>query len=391
MEKITPKLWSWASIVEEQARVQAIKTAHMDIVQPHMAIMPDIHFGKGCCVGAVVPTVRAIMPAVVGVDIGCGMIALRTQFTKDDLEGKDLSVLREAVEQAIPLSAGGYNSHLHNRDRKFVEELEGIPGAGSAYDVSPNWPLQLKSLGSGNHFIEVTVDEGGRVWLFLHSGSRGVGNKLATMHIRKAQDACQGVSLPDRDLAYLVQGTPEFADYIRDLQWAQQFALLNRQAMMNELASCFEQWTGTQLRPDETINCHHNYTVTSLALSEQAGEQVWLSRKGAIDAHEGVMGLIPGSMSTASYVVEGKGNADALWSSPHGAGRLHSRGSAKRAFTEQDVIASMDGIEFNRSRAVKFTDEISSAYKDVDQVMMDAADLVTVRHTFRQILNVKGD
>jgi tRNA-splicing ligase RtcB len=360
----------------------------MPLVYPYAVIMPDAHLGKGACVGFGYPTFEAIVPATVGVDIGCGMMAVRTQFTRDevDIRAKPLVLLREAIEKAVPLSAGNYNAEWwHGGTRLRVAELEEFPGADHAEAVSPNWRLQLGSLGSGNHFIEVSSDEEGRVWLFLHSGSRGVGNRLAQRHIRIARDQCKGIKLPDADLAYLTEGTPSFDEYITDLRWAQHFALLNRDEMMERVAVCFSTWTGTAVEAQETIRCHHNYTTHK----EIAGKMVWMSRKGAIDASLGVMGLIPGSMGDASYIVEGKGNAEALNTAPHGAGRNYSRSQAKKTFTMEQLEESMKGIEWKHSPA--FLDEISGAYKDIDVVMDDAHDLVEVRHELHQFVNVKGD
>jgi tRNA-splicing ligase RtcB len=268
-----------------------------------------------------------------------------------------------------------------------VADLESKDGADNATAIAPNWRLQLGSLGSGNHFIEVSLDERDRVWLFLHSGSRGVGNKLATRHIKIAQRQCadRQIRLPDRDLAYLTEGEPEFDDYITDLRWAQHFALLNRQEMMHRVVESVRDWYGEHVAELDTVQCHHNYT----AREQHYGKDVWLSRKGAIDAHDGVPGLIPGSMGTRSYVVVGKGNAPALHSSPHGAGREYSRSAARKRFTRAELDAAMDGIEWRRTDA--FLDEIPAAYKPIDQVMRDAADLVEIRHTLRQIVNVKGD
>jgi tRNA-splicing ligase RtcB len=261
-------------------------------------------------------------------------------------------------------------------------------GADSAEQIAPNWRLQLGSLGSGNHFIEVSLDEAERVWLFLHSGSRGVGNKLAMRHIKVAQRLCGRwwITLPDPDLAYLVEGTPEFTAYIRDLRWAQHFALLNRREMMSRVARCLTDWIGAPLAEDcERIECHHNYTEHE----SHFGKDVWLSRKGAIDASAGTPGLIPGSTGTRSYVVAGRGNKLALNSSPHGAGRNYSRSKARRTFTRAQLDEAMADVEWGRSDA--FLDEIPQAYKPVEQVMADAADLVEVRHELRQIVNVKGD
>ena len=389
MEQITKRFMNWASILEDNTRAQVQMTSEMPFIHPHVALMPDAHLGKGCAVGAVLPTLGAIMPAAVGVDIGCGMIAVRTQYVADDLP-TDRSSLRRAIEREIPLSAGHYNDAVWDEltGHRIAELEERAETAGfdpAAY--AGNWRLQLGSLGSGNHFIEVSLDEEDRVWLFLHSGSRGVGNKIATHHIKVAQRQCakRYITLPDPDLAYLVEGDPEFWAYIRELRWAQHFALLNREEMMARVAWCFERWVGGPIVEDERINCHHNYTEQETHF----GKKVWLSRKGAIDASAGKLGLIPGSMGTRSYVVEGKGNRLALNSSPHGAGREYGRRHAQRTFTYDQLVESMQGIEWSGSP--EFIDEIPNAYKDIDVVMRDAADLVDVRHTLRQIVNVKGD
>jgi len=388
MQQVSKKLMSWASILEEQTLEQARRTASMPFIFPHLALMPDAHLGKGSTVGSVIPTLGAVMPACVGVDIGCGMIAIRTQFTAQDVRSRGLAALREAIERAVPLAAGNYNTASYSAETDArVAALEQRDGADSAERIAPNWRLQLGTLGSGNHFIEVSLDEEDRVWLFLHSGSRGVGNKLATKHIKVAGALATKwwIALPDPDLAYLVEGTGEFWDYIRDLRWAQHFALLNREEMMHRVVDCFAAWIGRDVELAESVNCHHNYTVQE----KHFGKAVWLSRKGAIDASEGTPGLIPGSMGTRSYVVVGKGNRLALNSSPHGAGREYSRSRARKEFTRAQLDAAMEGIEWRHSDA--FLDEIPGAYKPIDVVMDDAKDLVEVRHTLRQIVNVKGD
>jgi tRNA-splicing ligase RtcB len=389
MEQISKRLMSWASILEPGAREQAERTASMPFIYPHLALMPDAHAGKGATVGSVIPTLGAIIPAAVGVDIGCGMYAIRTQYTRLDISRRKLTRLRDAINSAIPLSAGKYNDAVRDDagTRERIKELEDTESADSAEATAPNWRLQLGSLGSGNHFIEVSLDEQDRVWLFLHSGSRGVGNKLANKHIKIARKLCDQwwIQLPDPDLAYLAEGTREFWAYIRDLRWAQKFALLNRAEMMARVAECFADWIGEDVAAEETIQCHHNYTEKE----EHWGKAVWLSRKGAIDASSGKPGLIPGSMGTASYVVTGLGNKLALNSSPHGAGRACSRSAARRRFTRAELDKAMKGIEWGRRDA--FLDEIPAAYKPIDQVMADAADLVKVNHTLRQIVNVKGD
>jgi tRNA-splicing ligase RtcB len=387
METITARLLSWASILEDSTREQALRTAEMPFIHPHVALMPDAHLGKGATVGSVIPTEGAIIPAAVGVDIGCGMMAVRTQFAAGDVAGTNLAVLHEQISRAVPLSAGRYNKKLRETAASRVGELRALPGADQADAAAGNWPLQLGSLGSGNHFIEVSLDEADRVWLFLHSGSRGVGNKLASKHIRIAQGRCRerGIELADRDLAYLVEGTPEFDAYIEALRWAQRFAFLNREEMMDRVADQFSRFLGVEVQRLQEIGCHHNYTERET----HYGREVWLSRKGAISARAGQWGLIPGSMGTASYVVVGKGNEASLMSSPHGAGRNFSRSAARKRFTRADLDARMAGIAWGRSDA--FLDEHPDAYKPIESVMSDARDLVEVRHVLRQIVNVKGD
>jgi tRNA-splicing ligase RtcB len=389
VEQISKRLMNWASILEDSTREQAQRTAAMPFVFPHVALMPDAHLGKGATVGSVIPTLGAIIPAAVGVDVGCGMIAVRTQFTAGDMKSRgDLAALRQWIERSIPLSAGRYNKSLYSTQTAGrVEVLELRDGAESAEAIAPNWRLQLGSLGSGNHFIEVSLDQDDRVWLFLHSGSRGVGNKLAQRHIKVAQTLARKwfIALPDPDLAYLVEGTDEFWAYLRDLRWAQHFALLNREEMMHRVVDCVQGWIGRDVQASETVNTHHNYT----ARETHFGQEVWLSRKGAIDAAAGVPGLIPGSMGTRSYVVAGKGNRLALNSAPHGAGREYSRSAARKKFTRAQLDTAMEGIEWRRTDA--FLDEIPAAYKPIDVVMEDARDLVEIRYTLRQVVNVKGD
>lgn len=390
MQKITKKLYNWASIIDEATREQAERTSRMPFVLPHLALMPNAHMGAGATVGSVIPTVGAIMPAAVGVDIGCGMIAVKTQFTTKDIADKDLAVLRHSIEQSIPLSAGKFNDNLTDSVKPRIAELEKMAGERKDFYDSltrTSWAFQLGTLGSGNHFIEVTVDEDETIWLFLHSGSRGIGNSIATHHIKIAQENMKKwyITLEDEDLAYLVEATPEFDQYIFDLNWAQHFALLNREEMMDRVVKDFERFIGSAVEEKERINCHHNFTQKE----NHMGRNVWLSRKGAIQADKGRKGLIPGSMGTASYVVEGKGYAPSYNSAPHGAGRVWARRAASKHFTIEDLDNAMVGIEYNRSEA--FLDEIPAAYKDIDVVIGDAKELVEVKHTFHQIVNVKGD
>ena len=377
---------NWASILDPQTRDQAIVSAGMPFIFPHLALMPDAHLGKGATVGSVIPTLGAIIPAAVGVDIGCGMMAVRTQLHRDDIPA-DRAALHAAISAAVPLSAGKYNQSIDAHAAREISVLEALDGISQADAISANWRHQLGSLGSGNHFIEVSLDEDERVWLFLHSGSRGVGNKLAMKHIKVAQQQCaqRWIDLPNPDLAYLVEGDAEFWTYLEALRWAQRFAYLNRVVMMERISDCFAAWTDRAVEADLAINCHHNYTVQETHF----GQKVWLSRKGAIDAGVGLRGLIPGSMGAASYVVTGKGNRLALNSAPHGAGRNHSRTAARKLFSRDDLDQRMTGIEWGHSNA--FLDEHPDAYKDIDTVMADAADLVTIDHTLHQIVNVKGD
>jgi tRNA-splicing ligase RtcB len=395
VERLSDRLLNWASILDDVTRRQAERTASLPLVHPHVALMPDAHLGKGATVGSVLPTKGAIIPAAVGVDIGCGMIAVRTPWSVDDVRARGpLAPLRGEIERAVPLSAGKYNKALTESARHRVKELEakadelGERVLHSVTTTAPNWTMQLGSLGSGNHFIEVTADEHQRVWLFLHSGSRGVGNRIAQKHIAIAQERARraNLDLPDRDLAWLDEGTPEFDRYIAELRWAQHFALLNREEMMDRVAGCL----AAHMRADETpelerINCHHNFSEQE----RHFDADLWVSRKGAIQAKKGQGGLIPGSMGTASYVVSGLGNPVALESAPHGAGRVYSRTKARKTFSRAQLEESMKGIEWRHSDA--FLDEIPAAYKDVDVVMRDAEDLVEVRHTLRQLVNVKGD
>lgn len=393
MQNIADKLLSWASILEPDTQKQAETTARMPFVQPYLALMPDAHLGRGATVGSVIPTERAIIPAAVGVDIGCGMMAVRTQFTEEQVRERaqihPLASLREDIERVIPLSAGNANTTL---TASAATRIEFLYDRAENADFSPslvlsNWEYQLGTLGSGNHFIEVTADETGRVWLFLHSGSRGIGNRIAQRHIKIAQNLCEKwyISLPHEDLAYLVEDTPEFWTYMRQMQWAQRFAQLNREEMMDRLALCLERYMHAAVETETKVNCHHNFTRQEIHF----GRELWVSRKGAIRAGEGQAGLIPGSMGTASYVVTGLGNVASLCSAPHGAGRTLSRGKAKRAFDLEDLRRAMTGIEFRDSTA--FLDEHPGAYKDIDVVMADAADLVRIDHTLHQIVNVKGE
>lgn len=388
MRRINDKLISWASILDDGTLQQAITTSELEIIEPHVALMADAHFGMGATVGSVIPTQGAVIPAAVGVDIGCGMIAVQTQFQRRDLP-KDRATVREAIEKAIPLSAGRYNKKITPSAQLRITELEdrAIQAGFTPEAYSPNWRKQLGSLGSGNHFIEICLDEDDRVWTFLHSGSRGVGNRIAQHHIRVAKDnmEAQGIQLAERDLAWLNEGTEDFDRYIQELLWAQHFALLNREEMMDRVNEELGNWVGEPVQEQRRINAHHNFTEQET----HCGITMWVTRKGAIRARSGEWAAIPGSMGTASYIVTGKGNDESFHSAPHGAGRQYSRRAAKRKFTQQDLRDAMGDIEYRDDPA--FIDEIPQAYKPIDQVMEDSKDLVEIRHTLRQIVNVKGD
>ena len=393
VSQLSDKLISFASIVDDLTVQQAKETATMPFVFPHVALMPDAHYGKGSAVGTVIPTKGAVIPAAVGVDIGCGMGAIKTRFKWDEdaVDAPPLSELRESIEDAIPVSPGNYNSNVKRFPFTRAKHEELIQLANTL-DVdlshSPKWMEQLGSLGGGNHFIELCVDSDDVVWLFLHSGSRGVGNKIAQKHIKVAEAQCKenSVSLPNRDLAYLEEGTPEFDRYIKDLEWAQRFAYLNREEMLDRFKWCFARWLGVEMQRVEVdrVVCHHNYTVKT----EIDGETVWLTRKGAIDASEGKLGLIPGSMGTSSYVVRGKGLPTSHSSAPHGAGRKFSRTQAKKNFTEEDLVTAMEGIEYRHGP--QWIDEIPGAYKPIQTVMDDAVELVEIVTELKQRMNVKG-
>ena len=388
MNKITDKLINWASIVEDEALSQAKNTSSMPFVQPHLALMPDVHFGRGSTVGSVVPTKDAIMPACVGVDIGCGMMAVKTSHKIEDHPELNKQGIRESIQSQIPLSAGQYNRRVKDdaQDEVTLLEVYARDAGFNPDELDKNWRVQLGSLGSGNHFIEVTIDEDGYIWLFLHSGSRGIGNKIASKYIKIAKDICNtnGIELPDQDLAYLDSGTDEFYQYIRQMNWAQTFAMMNREVMMKRVKAAFAYHAGP-FEELEEVNCHHNFTQQE----DHFGEKIWVTRKGAISAQAGQLGLIPGSMGDLSYVVEGLGNPMSFNSAPHGAGRQHSRGSARKLFTMEDLEEKMAGIEWSHSSA--FLDEHPNAYKPIDKVMEDAIELVKVKHTLKQIINVKGD
>ncbi|HEY3044022.1 MAG TPA: RtcB family protein [Vicinamibacterales bacterium] len=375
--------------VDASALKQIENTASMGFVFKHVAVMPDCHFGKGATVGTVIATKGAIIPAAVGVDIGCGMVAVKTRLGRGDIT--DPAGIRQDIERSIPMSAGRNNKRLTETAAPRVAQLKAL-GRQDYDSIDPNWSLALGTLGGGNHFIELATDESGAVWVTLHSGSRGIGNKIGNLYIKTAQRraAEEGISLPDRDLAYLVEHTPEFDNYVADLRWAQEFARLNRDEMVDRVMMVISRAIfGAPDRTSELevqrINCHHNFSQ----VETHFGENVWVTRKGAIQAKRGMWAMIPGSMGTRSYIVTGLENPMAFNSAPHGAGRRYSRTAARKLFTMKDLETAMSGIEFRHAQ--ELLDEIPSAYKDIDDVIEHAKALIKVKHTLRQFINVKGD
>jgi RNA-splicing ligase RtcB len=381
---INDKLISWASDIDPGAILQAEKTSRLPIVEGHVALMPDAHVGIGATVGSVIPTKGAIIPAAVGVDIGCGMIAAELDVTEDQLPDT-LEPLLGRIARVVPAGVGqGHDVAARNAE---VWLAANKPATDLSTDRLKKVAKQFGTLGSGNHFVELCIDERGRVWVVLHSGSRGIGNQLAQAHIAKARTLAKDLELrlEDPDLAYFLEGTPEFDTYITDMLWAQDYARANRDQMMDNSMREVFAFLGFG-RETRRINCHHNFTQREV----HDGNELWITRKGAIKADVGDFGVIPGSMGTRSYIVSGRGNEASWTSCSHGAGRRHSRTQAKKLFTTADLAEQMSGKVWLSNRADALVDEIPAAYKDIDQVMADQADLVEVQHTLHQVLNYKG-
>lgn len=387
-EMLAPNLLAWgADAIESKTIEQAERTARLPFLGGHVALMPDAHFGIGATVGSVIPTHGAIIPAAVGVDIGCGMIAVETDASTWRMPDT-LDRLMPLVEERVPAGVGkGHQRNSGEAERWYADH----PAPGQD---EPDWRdkrtrtilEQFGTLGSGNHFVEVCLDERGVVWVVLHSGSRGIGNQLAQGHIKKAKKLAEQwfIPLEDPDLAYFVQGTPEFGAYLRDMMWAQDYALANRERMMNEtLRSLGELFDFHEVR---RINCHHNFTANE----RHHGKNLWITRKGAIKATPDDAGVIPGSMGTRSYIVRGRGNPASYNSCSHGAGRRMSRGEARRTFTEADLAQRMEGRVWNADHAKTLLDEHPDSYKAIDDVMAAQSDLVEIEHTLSQVFNYKG-
>ncbi|WP_066260733.1 RtcB family protein [Hydrogenophaga flava] len=393
------KMWTQGVPVEDEAKKQLANTARLPIVFKHIAAMPDVHLGIGATVGSVVPTFKAIIPAAVGVDIGCGMMACKTTLRAEDLPD-NLGPLRAAIEKAVPhgmtpirqragRDKGSWENPPSLVDQAWStlkDEFDAICEQYPRLKNTNNYK-HLGTLGTGNHFIEVCLDEAGAVWFMLHSGSRGVGNAIGTTFIELAKKDAErnNVHLPDKDLAYFEEGSQYFGDYVRGVGWAQKFARLNREVMMKNLVATVKQ---VITKPFEThveaVNCHHNYVQKETHF----GEEVFVTRKGAVSAKKGELGIIPGSMGARSYIVRGLGNPESFESCSHGAGRVMSRTKAKKMFTVEDQIKATEGVECRKDEAV--IDEIPMAYKDIDAVMEAQKDLVEVVYTLKQVLCVKG-
>jgi tRNA-splicing ligase RtcB (3'-phosphate/5'-hydroxy nucleic acid ligase) len=393
------RAWTNGVEVEHEAGAQVKNIASLPIIAGHVAIMPDVHLGKGATVGAVIPTRGAIIPAAVGVDIGCGMCAVRTSLTANDLPDS-LGKIRSAIEARVPVGFEMHNKpvstqreglfgialkrkgdELHDR----YEDLRIMDRVGK-FDHKRVWN-QLGTLGGGNHFVELCLDEKDDVWIMLHSGSRNVGKTIGETAIGMARESAikHDRRLPDRDLAWLDEGSPQFDEYVQGLRWAQDYAAHNRNLMLHAILKSlrdeFERDIGTA---EHAVNCHHNYS----SIEEHFDKQVWITRKGAVSARAGELGIIPGSMGARSFIVRGKGNADAYRSCSHGAGRRLSRGAAKRQFTVDDLRKQTAGVECRKDAGV--LDEIPGAYKDIDAVMAAQADLVQIEHTLKQVMCIKG-
>jgi len=378
--------------IDQDSIEQLTKMAQLQFIHSHIAVMPDVHVGKGATVGSVIPTKHAIIPAAVGVDIGCGMNAIRLNLKSSQLPD-NLSSLRHAIERKVPV---GFDLHkqvkakastltpLDKRLQPIISKHPGLVRMLRKFDMT--WQKQLGTLGGGNHFIELCLDENQDVWIMLHSGSRGLGNVIGTYFIELAKKEAQHRfgHVPDKDLSYFAEGSASFDDYDEAVEWAQAYAYENRREMMRLILEAIRPLLPSFQLTKEAINCHHNY----VSQEQHDGENLLITRKGAIRAGKDELGIIPGSMGARSYIVRGKGHPDSFCSCSHGAGRKMSRNKAKHLFNQQDLIQQTQGIECRKDAGV--IDEIPAAYKDIDQVMAHQSDLIEVVHTLKQVLCIKG-
>lgn len=382
----------WTKDVDERSQAQLANIASLPFIHHHVAAMPDVHLGKGATIGSVIATHQAIIPAAVGVDIGCGMVAARLSITANDLDEKNLKKVFDQISRDVPVGRGQHPDDrvLVDAARPFEPGLQALtdrhPQLLKAFGKFSKWMNQMGTLGGGNHFIEVCLDEADQVWVMLHSGSRGIGNAMADYFIQLARQDMERwmIQLPDRDLAYFPEGTEHFDDYVAAVQWAQDYAMQNRQSMLDLVLAALARHLPAFSVTTEVVNCHHNY----VAQEHHYGANVWVTRKGAIRAREGDWGIVPGSMGTRSYIVRGKGNPESFCSSAHGAGRRMSRTAAEKQFTEADLAKQTSGVICRKDHGV--LDEIPGAYKDIDEVMANQSDLTEILHTLKQVVCVKG-
>ena len=382
----------WTDDVDEKSKQQLVNIASLPFIHHHVAAMPDVHLGIGATIGSVIATRKAIIPAAVGVDIGCGMVACRLSITGNELDEKSLNKVFGQISRDVPVGREQHSDHraLAGAAKPFASRLDAMtqkhPQLLKAIGKSSRWVNQMGTLGGGNHFIEVCLDESNQVWVMLHSGSRGVGNALAGYFIQLARRDMERrmIHLPDRDLAYFPEGSEHFGDYVEAVTWAQEYAMQNRREMVDLVLAALKRHLPVFDVTSEAVNCHHNY----VAVEHHYGADVWVTRKGAIRAREGDLGIIPGSMGARSYIVRGKGNAESFASCAHGAGRRMSRTAAAKQFSAADLARQTEGVICRKDKGV--VDEIPGAYKDIDTVMDNQSDLVDVMHTLKQVVCVKG-
>jgi len=378
----------WATNLEDSARQQILNVLRLPFIFSHVAIMPDAHFGMGATIGSVIATKGAIIPSAIGVDIGCGMCAVRLPF-KIDKFGDNLSAIRSSIERSVPV---GFNQHEHIKNKDIFINLSSVPtfliNEEKIYKKSFH---QMGTLGGGNHFIEVCQDTENNAWVMLHSGSRNVGKTLADYHINKAKSIMKDyfIEVPHPDLSYFVEKTPEFQEYIHDLHWSQLYAKQNRNEMMRVILKdishhVYGEDIGEEKMTEFRVDCHHNYAQ----MENHFGQNVWVTRKGAVSAREGEFGIIPGSMGAKSFIVKGLGNPNSFYSCSHGAGRKMSRTMARKIFNETDLSNQTLGIECRKDSGV--VDEIPSAYKDIDEVMNNQSDLAEKVYELKQLICIKG-
>ena len=382
----------WTDDVDERSKAQLANIASLPFIHHHVAAMPDVHLGIGATIGSVIATHKAIIPAAVGVDLGCGMVAARLSLTANELDEKALKKVFDQISRDVPVGRAQHDDNrvLVDAALPFEPGLKSLterhPQLLKAFGKFSKWTNQMGTLGGGNHFIEVCLDEDGCVWVMLHSGSRGIGNAIASYFIELARKDMERwmIQLPDRDLAYFAEGTEYFYDYVEAVHWAQEYAMQNRQSMLELVLDALKRHLPSFTVTTEAVNCHHNY----VAKEHHYGADVLVTRKGAIRAREGDLGIVPGSMGARSFIVRGKGNPESFCSSAHGAGRRMSRTAAEKQFTEADMALQTQGVICRKDKGV--IDEIPGAYKDIDAVMANQSDLTEILHTLKQVVCVKG-